>query len=328
MAVAKRGPARAASFRHRAIRPVAQTWRGTLDDQVQFPRAPNPSGFLRACRGRAPPAPRPPGAKARSPRATPAANGSATCVPLALRPVQFWQALGGRGGRRARVCRAGIGRGSSGLQGASGWLTFLPRFLWHLTPLTEAGGVNRGGRYQGSRCGPKESQDQSAVSTLARVCRGPGSHRARILCWSNQGLTERPPGLGSEARVSRCVARVPVLPPLWTPCTPSVKCETVICMTPACGEEDRVKRKSLRMSSSLLISTLSPAKPQLWSPKVGGQRGQQVVCEFSPPHFTHPSNQTPFPLQPHFRNFSKEKSSQSHQEMVLLLAILVQMSCN
>lgn len=65
MAVAKRGPARAASFRHREIRPVAQTWRGTLDDQVQFPRAPNPSGFLRACRERAP-TPRPEPARCQS----------------------------------------------------------------------------------------------------------------------------------------------------------------------------------------------------------------------------------------------------------------------
>lgn len=71
-----------------------------------------------------------------------------------------------------------------------------------------------------------------------------------------------------------------------------------------------------------------PSKTPALVPKVGGQRGQQVVREFSPHHFTHPSNQTPFPLQPHFRNSSKEKSSQSHQEMVLLLAILVQMSCN
>ena len=270
MAVAKRGPARAASFRHRALRPVAQTWRGTLDDQVQFPRAPNPSGFLRACRGRTPLPPARQMPK-RAPRAPP-------LLQTGARPGSLWLCAqcnsgrlsgggGGGGGCRARVCRAGIGRGSSGLQGASRWLTFLPRFLRHLTPLTEAGGVNRGGRCQGSRCGPKESQDQSAVSTLARVCRGPGSHQERILCWCNQGLTERPPGLGSESRVSSCVAPVPVLPPLWTPCTPSVKWETVICMTPACGEEDRVKRKSLRMSSSLLISTFSPAKPQLWSPR-------------------------------------------------------------
>ena len=84
-------------------------------------------------------------------------------------------------------------------------------------------------------------------------------------------------------------------------------------MTPAWGEKD--SQESLRMIFSLLISTLSPAKPQLWSPRKVVRGPKQVVCEFSPRHFTHPSNQTPFPLQPHFRNFSKEKSPQSHQEM-------------
>lgn len=82
MAIAKRGPARAASFRHRAIRPVAQTWRGTLDDQVQFPRAPNPSGFLRACRGRAPLPPARQVPKL-APRAPP-------LLQTGARPVSLW----------------------------------------------------------------------------------------------------------------------------------------------------------------------------------------------------------------------------------------------
>ena len=270
------------------------------------------------------------------PRARQVPKRAARAPPLlqtGAQPGSLWHLAGCDSGRlsrgRARVCRAGIGRGSSGLQGASGWLTFLPLFLRrHLTPLTEAGGVNRGGSCQGPRCGPKESQGQSAVSTLARVCRGPGSHRARILCWSNQGLTERPPGLGSEARVSSCVDPVPVTSSSLDPVHPVCQMgDSNMCDSSLPGGRQSQEKE---FKDELFPGNFYPlpSKTPAFVPKEGGQRGQQVVCESSPHHFTHPSNQTPFPLQPHFRNFSKEKSSQSHQEMVLLLAILVQRSCN
>lgn len=122
------------------------------------------------------------------------------------------------------------------------------------------------------------------------MCRGPGSHRARILCWSNQAAEAAWLELRKVAGFS-CVDPVPVTSSShWTPCT--------VCQmgdSNMYGNSSSLGRKTEsreEFKDELFPGNFYPlpSKTPAFVPKEGGQRGQQVVCESSP-HITSPTPQ-------------------------------------
>lgn len=132
-----------------------------------------------------------------SPRAPPP-------LPNGAQPGSLWlRARGHPGGFSGAVpgLPAAVGRGSSALRGAPGWLVFLPPSPRpYSAHLSEAGRVSEAGSCQSPRRRAERGQGQSALSMVALSLLGNWQSPARTCCRSGTGAW------GQENCVPSCVA--------------------------------------------------------------------------------------------------------------------------
>lgn len=146
--------------------------------------------------------PRPPGAKARSPRATP--------LPKGAQPGSLWPGARSNPGRLLGEPRPGLSMGLG--RAPEGWLFFLPPDPY--PNLSEAGPVLEAGSRPDAPLWPKKSKASQHFPRWSLLLRS-AQRPVRSRCWSGRP-NRRGVAWGMEAWLP-----CPAASPLWTPCAPS-----------------------------------------------------------------------------------------------------------
>lgn len=205
--------------------------------------------------------PRPPGAKARSPRATP--------LPKGAQPGSRWPCARSNPGRLLGGRDPGC---PWGWQGARGWLFFLPPNPY--PNLSEAHGVLEAGSRPDAPLWPKEVQGQSALSTVIPCSSGTRSGQ----CGSAAGLGGPPEGVWPGVRR-------PGFPVLWPPCLTSLdplrplrkmgksRMSVTSYGGPPRGQETELKNDLFPLNVHSSRARPPPPKLPAWVPKEAGQGG-------------------------------------------------------